>query len=79
MKMLSPGKWIPKGWLAVVVVSLIADAQGDPQRLVIVRHQGMGFDAKALEAVRQYKFKPATLHGEPVPVEVNIEVNFKVY
>jgi hypothetical protein len=31
----------------------VADAQGDPQRLVIVRHQGMGLDAKALEAVRQ--------------------------
>jgi TonB family protein len=69
---------LPKGWLALVVVSLVADAQGNP-RLVIVRHRGMGLDEKALEAVRQYRFKPATLHGEPVPAEVNIEVNFKVY
>jgi protein TonB len=29
--------------------------------------------------VRQYRFKPATLRGKPVPVEVNIEVNFRIY
>ena len=54
----------------VCVVSLIVDAQGNPQRVQVVRHLGMGLDEKAVEAVRQYKFKPATLQGKPVPVEV---------
>jgi TonB family protein len=63
----------------VCVVSLIVDAQGNPQRVQAVRHLGMGLDEKAVEAVRQYKFKPATLQGKPVPVEVNIEVNFRIY
>jgi periplasmic protein TonB len=63
----------------VCVVSLVVDAQGNPQRVQVVRHLGMGLDEKALEAVRQYKFKPATLQGKPVPVEVNIEVNFRIY
>lgn len=63
----------------VCVVSLIVDAQGNPQRVQVVRHLGMGLDEKAIEAVRQYKFKPATLQGKPVPVEVNIEVNFRIY
>jgi periplasmic protein TonB len=63
----------------VCVVSLIVDAQGNPQRVLVVRHLGMGLDEKALEAVKQYKFKPATLQGRPVPVEVNIEVNFRIY
>jgi len=63
----------------VCVVSLIVDAQGNPQRVQVVRHLGMGLDEKAVEAVRQYKFKPATLQGKPVPVEVNIEVNFRIY
>jgi protein TonB len=45
----------------------------------VVRHLGMGLDEKAVEAVKQYKFKPATLQGKPVPVEVNIEVNFRIY
>jgi len=39
----------------------------------------MGLDEKAVEAVKQYKFKPATLQGKAVPVEVNIEVNFRIY
>ena len=61
------------------VVSLIVDAQGNPQRVQGVRHLGMGLDEKAVEAVKQYRFKPATLQGKPVPVEVNIEVNFRIY
>ncbi len=63
----------------VCVVSLIVDAQGNPQRVQVVRHLGMGLDEKAVEAVRLYKFKPATLQGKAVPVEVNIEVNFRIY
>jgi protein TonB len=63
----------------VCVVSLIVDAQGNPQRVQVVRHLGMGLDQKALAAVKQYKFKPATLQGKPVPVEVNIEVTFRIY
>jgi protein TonB len=63
----------------VCVVSLIVDAQGNPQRVQVVRHLGMGLDEKAVEAVKQYRFKAATLQGKPVPVEVNIEVNFRIY
>jgi TonB family protein len=63
----------------VCVVSLVVDAQGNPQRIQVVRHLGMGLDQKAVAAVKQYKFKPATLQGRPVPVEVNVEVNFRIY
>jgi bla regulator protein blaR1 len=63
----------------VCVVALIVDEQGNPQRVQIVRHLGMGLDKKAVEAVRQYKFKPAMLRGNPVAVTVNIEVNFRIY
>jgi periplasmic protein TonB len=63
----------------VCVVSLIVDAQGNPQRVQVVRHLGMGLDQKAVEAVRRYRFKAATLQGKPVPVAVNIEVNFRIY
>ena len=63
----------------VCVVGLIVDAQGNPQQVHVVRPLGMGLDEKALEAVRQYKFKPAIYKGRPVPVEINIEVNFRIY
>jgi len=63
----------------VCVVGLVVDAQGNPQRVHIVRPLGMGLDEKAMEAVRQYKFKPAQFKGKSVAVEVNIEVNFRIY
>ena len=61
------------------VLSLIIDAQGKPQRVQVVRHLGMGLDKKAVEAVKQYTFEPAMRFGKPVAVEVNIEVNFRLY
>ena len=63
----------------VVVLSIIVDAQGNPQNIRVVRALGMGLDEKAVEAVRQYKFKPAQKGGRPVPVAINIEVNFQLF
>jgi TonB family protein len=37
------------------------------------------FDPTAVEAVRQYRFEPATFHGRHVPVELNVEVNFQIF
>jgi TonB family protein len=63
-----------------VMISLIVDAQGNPQNPRVVRPLGMGLDEKALEAVRKYKFKPALKDGRTaVPVMVTIAVNFRLY
>jgi bla regulator protein BlaR1 len=72
-------KAIKAKYQGVCVLSLIVDAQGKPQEIKVVRHLEMGLDQKAIEAVQQYKFTPALLHGKPVPVEVNLEVNFRLY
>jgi len=72
-------KAIKAKYQGVCVLSLIVDAQGRPQDVKVVRHLEMGLDEKAIEAVQQYKFTPALLHGKPVAVEVNIEVNFRRY
>lgn len=64
----------------VCLISLIVDAQGNPQQPRVIRALGMGLDEKALEAVRKYKFKPAMKDGRtPVPVRITIEVNFRLY
>lgn len=64
----------------VCLISLIVDAQGNPQDPRVIRALGMGLDEKALEAVRKYKFKPAMKDGRtPVPVRITIEVNFRLY
>ena len=61
-------------------VSMIIDAQGNPQNPRVVRGLDMGLSEKALEAVRQYKFKPAMLEGKtPVPVMITVNVNFRLY
>ena len=62
-----------------VLVSLIVDANGRPQSVHVSRGIGMGLDEKAVEAVRQYKFKPAMEGGKPVPVRVDVEVNFQIF
>ncbi len=64
----------------VCLISLIVDVQGNPQNIRVARSLGKGLDEKAIEAVRQYKFRPAMKDGEtPVPVMITIEVNFRLY
>jgi protein TonB len=36
-----------------------------------------GFEAAALAAVAQWRYKPAAIDGEPVEIYFTIEVNFK--
>jgi TonB family protein len=62
-----------------VSIQLIVDRQGNPENIQVVRHLGMGLDEKAIEAVRQYKFRPAMFQGKPVPVQMVINVNFHLY
>jgi protein TonB len=66
-------------FMGVVLVNLIVDTRGLPQNVHILRGVGMGLDEKAIEAVRQYRFKPAMEGGKPVPVELNVEVNFQIF
>jgi TonB family protein len=62
-----------------VAIQLIVDAQGNPQNVRVVRHLGMGLDDKAVEAVRQYRFRPAMYQGHPVAVQMVIEVDFHLH
>jgi bla regulator protein blaR1 len=63
----------------VCVISTVVDAQGNPTQVKVVRRLGMGLDKKAVEAVKQYRFTPGMRLGNPVAVEVKIEVNFRIY
>jgi protein TonB len=62
-----------------VSIQLIVDAQGNPQNVHVVRHLGMGLDEKAIEAVRQYRFKPAMYQGHPVAVQMVVDVDFHLH
>lgn len=62
-----------------VEVYLWVDEHGSPKHVRVVRGIGMGLDEKALEAVQQYRFKPAMENGKPVTVDMYIDVNFQIF
>ena len=60
------------------IVEATIDRQGNVIEARIVKPLPMGLDAAALNAVRQWKFRPGTLNGQPVPVIFNLTVNFQL-
>ncbi|HVZ18327.1 MAG TPA: energy transducer TonB [Terriglobales bacterium] len=62
-----------------VVLWLIVDQNGRPRDVKVARSLGMGLDQKAIEAVRRWTFEPAQKDGKPVAVQINVEVNFRLY
>jgi TonB family protein len=61
-----------------VVLSVEVDPSGRAVNPRVVRSLGLGLDEKAIEAVRQWKFKPGYHDGKPVTVAATIEVNFRL-
>ena len=63
----------------IVTLWAIIGPDGRPKSLQIAHSLGMGLDEKALEAVRNWRFEPATKDGIAVPVIVNVQVDFHLY
>lgn len=67
------------GYRGTCVMRIVVDANGIPQDIRVTRPLGMGLDEKAMEAVRQWRFKPAMKDGAPVAVAINVEISFRLY
>jgi TonB family protein len=61
------------------ILWLIVGPDGHPRDIKVARALGMGLDEKAIQAVRNWKFAPAMKDGKPVAVQINVEVNFRLY
>jgi len=61
---------------ARVIVELVIDADGVVRQPRIIRSPAPAVSYAALEAVRQWRFRPGKMHGQPVPVKFTLTVDF---
>ena len=61
-----------------VILEVVILANGTVGPVRIIRSLDRGLDLKAIEAVRQWKFKPALLQSKPVDVLAEIRVDFSL-
>jgi periplasmic protein TonB len=60
-------------------VSLIVTPEGTTRDIKVTKSLTSDLDQKAVEAVRKWKFKPATKDGQPVAVQISAEATFRLY
>jgi len=61
-----------------VLLYIEVSPDGRATNIKVQRSLGLGLDEKAIEAVKQWKFKPGYKNGQPVTVAATIEVNFRL-
>lgn len=62
----------------VVILEAIIDAAGDVQNVKVLKGLPMGLSEEAVATAKEWKFKPATLDGQPVPVFLNLTIRFSL-
>ncbi len=60
----------------LVILEAVIDATGKVTDVRLIKGLPMGLEQAAIEAVRQWRFEPATLNGKPVAVLYNLTINF---
>ena len=63
------------GITGIVIVEAVIDRDGAVQDVRVLRSVPL-LDAAALEAVRQWRFTPTLLNGQPIPVVMTVTVSF---
>jgi TonB family protein len=61
-----------------VLLRIVVDADGKPRDPSVLRSIGLGLDEKAIAAVSNWQFAPGVKDGQPVNVQAQIEVNFRM-
>jgi len=62
----------------IVIVEAIIDRNGVVKNASVLKTLPFGLDQAALDSVKQWRFKPGTLNGQPVDVIFNLTINFKL-
>jgi TonB family protein len=63
----------------VCVLKAIIDKEGKVTKPELVTPLGAGLDEQAIAAIQKWKFKPATRNGQPVSVQMGLEMSFNFF
>lgn len=66
------------GLEGVVIIQAVIDREGRLKAPYLLKADAPSFAYRAAEAMREWRFKPARLDGEPVTVFYNLVVNFNL-
>ena len=58
---------------------VVLGADGRPQEIAVARPIGFGLDESAVDSIRKATFSPAIKGGKPVPVLLDLVVEFRIY
>ena len=61
-----------------VILQAIIGKSGEVERVEVLKGLPMGLSEVSVDAVREWRFSPATLDGRPVRVYFNLTINFRL-
>lgn len=62
----------------IVIIDAVTDSDGRVAGMTVLRATNKLFEEAALDAVRQWRYKPYFLNGRPHPVVFTVTVEFKI-
>jgi protein TonB len=62
-----------------VILETTVGTDGHTHEIRVVQPLGYGLSEQAVKALREWKFEPGTKDGQPVPVSLQIEMDFRLY
>jgi protein TonB len=62
----------------IVVLHIDVDTHGLPRNIRVMHGLGLDLDQRAVDAVRQWKFRAGTIDGKPAVTSAVVEVNFRL-
>jgi outer membrane biosynthesis protein TonB len=67
------------GVAGMALYHAVIGADGKPEEIVVGRPIGFGLDESAADTIRKASFQPAMKDGKPVPVMLDLVVEFRIY
>ena len=67
------------GVAGMCLYHVVVGADGKPGEIAVARPIGFGLDENAVDSIRKVTFEPAIKDGKPVPVLLDLVVEFRIY